>query len=766
MNRGNKPTRYPRLLLNRLAIATLAGIATLASAQAAEGHAPVAYQIGAGSVTSQLQQVAEQSAVTIRIDKTLLAGRQSPGLQGEYTPKQAIDTLLAGTDVQAVSDSAGTYSLQQGGLNLQAVMVSGEKLERSLKETTTAVSVLSGADVDTGELQSVYNIGNRVPNLTKNGAGLVNIRGVEGTGPASGVFTLISGARPRISTTVDGSAEAWSGQQYLDVGLWDVKQVEVLRGPQSTTQGRNAIGGAIIVETNDPSFTWEGATRAGWETEDGRGQLAGVVSGPLIENELAFRLAAEGLKGNTYTDYSAINGQTGKPWTVDPSAVEKHSIRGKLLWTPEAISDLSAKLTVAQRKHDGAYLNWAEGDPKDYEFTGATSNTRVSDTDSTVVSTDIEYGLSESLTAHLLLSHTDYQAHFTESGADNFQMDQDEKTDTLEARLAYAGLDNDVDGVVGVYYSKRDQDLLAAPNGFVGDDQTKTSAVFGESTVGLTERLDLILGARLEREEQTRDVTAWPGAAWQGLVQTDIGETMLLPKLGLSYAITPQTTLGLTAREGYNPGGGSLDWNTSEFYEYDKEEVKTYEFSSRSLLLNNRLSLNANLFFNDYTDYQALQNRRFTNVKGGETYGFEIDATAYLDDRLEVFGSLGLLHSKVTEANAENPGIEGNEFSSAPDYTAGLGFKKTLDSGFFFGGDVSYVAEYYSDLENTKGLEAGDYLLTNLNAGYEADEYSIRLYSRNLFDEETIYRTNANWGGNSYWVGAPRTLGIVADYRF
>ena len=319
---------------------------------------------------------------------------------------------------------------------------------------------------------------------------------------------------------------------------------------------------------------------------------------------------------------------------------------------------------------------------------------------------------------------------------------------------------------MGVYYSKRDQDLLAAPNGFVGDDQTKTSAVFGESTVGLTERLDLILGARLEREEQTRDVTAWPGAAWQGLVQTDIGETMLLPKVGLSYAITPQTTLGLTAREGYNPGGGSLDWNTSEFYEYDKEEVKTYEFSSRSLLLNNRLSLNANLFFNDYTDYQALQNRRFTNVKGGETYGFEIDATAYLDDRLEVFGSLGLLHSKVTEANAENPGIEGNEFSSAPDYTAGLGFKKTLDSGFFFGGDVSYVAEYYSDLENTKGLEAGDYLLTNLNAGYEADEYSIRLYSRNLFDEETIYRTNANWGGNSYWVGAPRTLGIVADYRF
>ncbi|MNF77192.1 catecholate siderophore receptor Fiu [compost metagenome] len=241
---------------------------------------------------------------------------------------------------------------------------------------------------------------------------------------------------------------------------------------------------------------------------------------------------------------------------------------------------------------------------------------------------------------------------------------------------------------------------------------------------------------------------------------------MFLPKVGLAYALSEQTTVALTAREGYNPGGGSLDWNTSEFYEYDKEEVKTYELSTRSLLLDNRLSLNSNLFFNDYTDYQALQNRRFTNIKGGESYGFEVDATAFLNQGLEVFGSLGLLKTKVTQANAENPGIKNNEFSMAPELTAGFGFKKSLASGFFYGADISYVGEYYSDLENSKGLEAGDYTLTNLNLGYETAEYTLRLYARNLFDEETIYRTNANWGGKSYEVGAPRTLGIVADYRF
>ena len=111
-------------------------------------------------------------------------------------------------------------------------------------------------DMDKGGENSVYDSVAATPNATHNGAGIINIRGVEGTGPGTGYNTLVSGSRPRVSTTVDGMSESWNGQRYVDVSPWDVEQVEVLRGPQSTTQGRNTLAGAIVVNTKDPSFDW------------------------------------------------------------------------------------------------------------------------------------------------------------------------------------------------------------------------------------------------------------------------------------------------------------------------------------------------------------------------------------------------------------------------------------------------------------------------------------------------------------------------------
>jgi iron complex outermembrane receptor protein len=642
-------------------------------------------------------------------------------------------------------------------ITLSTITVTGEKIDRELDATIGAVTVLRSPQVDQGDMQSVYDVIDRVPNVSANADGMPNIRGVAGTGPATGVFSFISGARPRVSTSVDGVAESWAGQSYLGAGMWDVEQVEVLRGPQSTTQGRNTLGGAIIVNTRDPSFKWEGALRAGYENQDGKALLAAVISGPLVADELAFRLAAEGLRGNGFIDYK---GGTF-PW--DPSEIRRNSVRAKLLWAPKSNPNLTAKLTVSQRTQKGEYLNFVEGaDFFDYQFAGINSNTRRQDSSNTTIGADIEYTLTPNLSARLLASHSAYVARFEESGNDRFSLDLDEKNHMLEARLVYAPQGGAWQGVAGIYHFKRKQDLNAVPDGFVGKDKVSTMAVYGESTLALNPALDLIVGARFEREEQNRDVTAWPGRPWQGRVLTDISEPVFLPKLGLAYKVSPTTSLGLTARKGYNAGGGSIDWVTSQFYEFDKEEVQTYELSARTNLLGERVKLRANLFYNDYDGYQAMLNRRFVNLPKGSSQGLEFEARAAVSRTLELSGAIGLLDTEIRQAPEGNPAIAGNAFNYAPKVTANAGLRKQLGHGFVVDTNVSYVGKYFSEIDNDARYKAGGYMLANLNLGYDTGRYSIRAYVRNLADRKVLFYRNEKLGQ----VGQPRTIGLTVDARF
>ncbi|HSX60375.1 MAG TPA: TonB-dependent receptor, partial [Tahibacter sp.] len=667
--------------------------------------------------------------------------------------------LLAGSGWVADGGSGGVAVREAGSgdeQRLSTIVVTGEKIDRPLHETTTAVSVLRDDATDSGQTRSVYDLAGRVPNVITNAAGLPSIRGVAGAGPANGVFSFISGARPRISTSVDGAAETWSGQRYVDAGLWDVEQVEVLRGPQSTTQGRNTIAGAIVVNTKDPTFDREAAARAGYENEDGKALLAGMISGPLSD-DVAFRVAAESLRGHGFIEYVDAD------WPWDPSQIRRYNLRGKLLWKPRDLPGLSVKFTLSRRDQKGEYLNTVDGDDLfAYRFHGIASNTRYQDSSNTTATADAAYAFSDAWSGHFLYSRGDYSAHFQESGTDRFSLDLDETSDTLEARFVHAPRDSASHGVIGAYYYRRAQDLLAAPDGFVGDDHVTTAALFGDGTLALGERWKLLAGGRFERERQERDVIAWPGRPWQGRVLTDISDPIFLPKLGASVDLAPATTLSLTGRKGYNAGGGSIDWITSEFYEYEKEEVETYELGLRSQPGDGRLQLAANLFHSDYDGYQALLDRRFVNVPRGRSRGAEFEATARLSERFELNGSVGWLDTEVTRADAANPQILGNEFNNAPHLTASLGFKAYAGEHVFFGAQLNRVGRYFSEIDNDPALRAGGYTLANIDAGYETTHCTVRAYVRNLTNEDVLYYRTSSLGQ----VGAPRTFGVIVDWRY
>ncbi|WNJ95412.1 TonB-dependent receptor [Vibrio ruber] len=661
--------------------------------------------------------------------------------------------------------STSTYAeknRQQSNVqNPETIVVHGEKLGGTLAENTSSVTVFT-EDADNGENQNYYDLLDRVPNVLNAPSGMPHIRGVDGRGGAGdGFLSYMTGATPRVNTTVDGVSESWTGEAFGKAGLWDTEQVEVYKGPQSTNQGRNSIGGAVVIKTKDPTFYTESKVRAGYENEDDKYHLAGVVSAPLVDNKLAFRLAAEGTKGNTPIDYS-LPDHDQYPW--DPSEIQSHNIRGKLLFKPYGSDKLTAKLTVASRREKGQYTNLVSEEGK-YEYTDS-NGTRRQETNSWNVNLDVAYLINDELKADVLLARRDYSTKFTAYPKTDWWGDIDEENYTAEAKLSYNSQDEKYSAIVGLSSYSKDQDTQT--DSLRRADKTHTYAIYFDSKIKLTPKWGLLLGARYERDDLKRD---FDHEKYPIDFKADDDNNILLPKIGVTYEVSDNSTLGLTARKGYNAGGIGYNEYKQELFRFQQEEVWTYELSSRSTFLDKKLGVNANLFYNNYDNYHTVVygdsgsrlDNYVANIPKGKTYGTEVETTYWFDSGLDVFAFVGLLKTEVTQGpGGTTENLSGKEFSYAPDLSAGLGFTQHLNSGLFFGARVNYVSDYYTDLANTESNSAGDYTVLNLNAGYAADNFTIRAYVKNATDEDYVLRHK----NDLYEIGAPRTFGIIADYQF
>lgn len=219
------------------------------------------------------------------------------------------------------------------------IIVVGSKLGLNLQETVDSVELLTEERLENDGVFELTDALARTPNVSVIGDNLntINIRGINrngtgGAGPGQAINIFLDGA-PLSNNALISSADV----------LWDVQQVEVLRGSQSILQGRNAIAGAVVLTTNDPTYEWEGAGRA-IIGEFGERRYSGLISGPIIKDQLAFRLSAD----YSESDGFITNFNTGGP---DDSG-EDLAVRGKLLFEPNALKDLRAELSVEYTESD------------------------------------------------------------------------------------------------------------------------------------------------------------------------------------------------------------------------------------------------------------------------------------------------------------------------------------------------------------------------------------------------------------------------------
>ena len=205
----------------------------------------------------------------------------------------------------------------------------------------------------------------------------------------------------------------------------------------------------------------------------------------------------------------------------------------------------------------------------------------------------------------------------------------------------------------------------------------------------------------------------------------------------------------------------------------------TYELAYRSRWLDDTLQVNANAFFNDYSNQQIpvyFDEVNFpgqtTTVNAGQShsYGGELEVRWKPTPDLNLFSSVGIVKTEFDSGSAIVNGVAvdlaGKEFPEAPAVTASFGGVWTHQSGFFMGADVSYTDGFYSSgaLDNMANQYLDGFTLVNAQLGFETENLKLTAFAKNLFDKQ--YLTSINSVGSKATVGDGRTFGLQLKGRF
>lgn len=772
----------------------------------AQAELDTAVDIPAGPLGSSLLTLSEVYRIQILAPNSLVQGKRAAALRGRSSLADALTTMLAGTQLVAKELPNGAYTIEAlpdpaptpvrslppaqdppPTPRLETLIVTGEKLERSLQETTSSVSVLTGAVIDESYLTDAEQILLRIPNVSTNGADGLVIRGI----PERGLGTGVGDTSQTSAFYIDGAVQSLGGGQTGLLSTWDVAQFEVFRGPQTTTQGRAALGGAVVVQTEDPGFEWSGRARVA-TGEFGTRQYAAAMGGPIVDGLLAFRVATDLTETDGYISVLTENGE------IDEIARDDRDLyRGKLLFTP--LDGLAATFTLSTAQAEEAPN--AINTPPPVSERRTLDAVNLTDTDITSYVFDVDYEISQKMSLTSVTAYTDRESttapieQTLAVGGFPTDINSQDQQFTQELRLSFDT--SNVRGLIGAYYSKLDEEQQRVGSGLVAPDVVlfledsfansfENFALFTDMEINLSPRWTVLAGARYDVEDSTRsesqNIFTDPPVDFLPPVEvsfppSDATFSAFLPKLGLRHDFTDRIGLTATVQRAYRPGGADIRPDTGEAVEFAPEFTTNYEVAFRGLFLNDTLSVNVNAFFVDYSDMQirfapdpANPLLRFVaNAGEAELFGVEVETLWDITDSLSLYGSLGFIDSELGVFEFQGENLQGNEFPQQAAASGALGGTWRHPSGFMATVDTAYTGSYFSALQNDPQGRTDSRFVTNARVGYKADHYGVFIFAQNVFDAQYLLSTGPNAiqpGATFGTVGQPRTLGVILEAQF
>ncbi|MEM1083137.1 MAG: TonB-dependent receptor [Verrucomicrobiota bacterium] len=677
---------------------------------------------------------------------------------------------------------------------LDLLVIDADKLERNLFENSTSVGRVDGKrleDSDIRTLNDAYRLLGNVRGPQFVDGGFV-IRGINSESPDA---ENISADQAPLSTIyVDGVALTQQAARRGPSRSWDVASIEVLRGPQTTLQGRNALAGSVNITTRDPELEiWQGAIRQTFGNY-ATNETAAMLNVPL-GTDFALRFTFEHAERESFVDYPLMVTQ---PNYDDFRMNDFIQFRAKALYDPTHLP-FSSKLTYSHSRsnptaNDVFGPNAPRPVPSFFDrlwLIGGTQQTREADAD--LVSWDNRYDLNDHTRLTSLTTFLRTKLDVDQVNAASVREDTETEW-TQEFRSNWEH--HWGKAVLGLYGSFSDFESTQLNI----KRERNNYALFGEIDYAIDDHWHVIGGGRLFHE--TYDFSS------SQTITSDVSstDTEFLPKIGLRYDFNPYHTLGFNFQRGYQSGGSGFDVNTP--YNFDPSYTNHYELSWRKDFLEGRLSIAANAFYSDWTDQQVVArtfdpttgnaSERVVNASESTLQGAEIEIEHQANECLTFFGSIGLLSTRyddfkidVTDVfgNTSTLNYDGYDFPESPSFNGSLGFSWRPGNGFYLNGDLAFSSSYYSPALFANGpfgaplqipqnnlVKVDSFITANLSAGYQLDQWTFSVFVNNLFDEDYLVGKTpsiAPGGGGVVLVdqsfatvGAPRYFGGSVEYRF
>ena len=664
----------------------------------------------------------------------------------------------ATTEASSTTEAAETVDRDGGSGFVEEITVTGQQRERSLEETTASVAVVTAEDLAASTVTDLYDVVDAVPNVhaSQGGKGF-SIRGIDQRGFGSGTGLLVN-------VEVDGVSLHNDASTYFGpYSTWDLQQVEVFRGPQSTQKGRNSLAGAIILRGRQPTYEHQAATRFSYGELDSW-QAAAMVNVPLVADKLAFRLA--------------VDQRRSDGWVENPTRSEDDydfrdllNVRGKLRFDPSDRFHGMLSFTYADNRGGEDII---ASDLFPTSRFNLSDETAEEGSEHQMVALELSYLLNDhwSLKSTSTLYRHEYLRieDTDQSPFPGNRLDQgaDDESVSQQVRLLYDG-GGKVQGVFGLYLADLNDDNLSAatlPGTFFGlpdfvsitgtlarREETENRALFGEVDLQLSERWTLTAGARFDQEEKrVRSAQSFtldpPVIALPAQPPEDLSSDYdaFLPKVALTYRLSAATAVGVSAQRGYRAGGRSIAFISQQVSDFDPETTDNYEVFLRSRSADGRWQLDANVFYIDWQDQQVavrtdlgLENDVLTvNAGSSRLQGLEAELRGRPHKALELSAAVGWVDAEFVDFVDGGADFSGNEFPFAPSWSTTLGLRWQIAERWDL--DARWLAQgsYFSDPSNVAAFEVDGRNLVHLRLGYRQGTWGAHLFVRNLLDEDYL----------------------------
>jgi iron complex outermembrane recepter protein len=800
-------------------------------------------------------------------------------------------------------------AVAQENISLEEVVVTAQRREQNLQDVPVSVTAFSGATLEQRNIKNAVEYLTITPGVSFTEDGQTGSRGMGIS--IRGVTTLVTGENAFVNSIgiyLDEFSVASVPNNVANPNLSDMQSVEVLRGPQGTFFGRNAVGGALNLTTKKPTDEFEAEVTVGGETYEGggdQGNITGIINVPIsdafkmrgvvyyadsdgyVENKCASGAGPQACpasvengftpNGADGSEQTSLNGRIHLDWDVS----EDTNILTSVYYSeddqdtdenvPSGVLDLDSIDTfgLGDGALDPGTGFWYQGNYNklSHDLDERTKN------ESTVGVINITHNLTDKVVLKSITGVIDASLdrvfdNDLAGGADTLRRDNSYDGTSWSTEFRVQITEDKYDFVAGVMYAsdeqKQDNNVAVSSQATATLDgvgwlppfpeglglaknkkkwELESWAVFADYTWHATDRLDLVVGARYTDDQVDSDLQGngigptccfpgspgYPGGPGFDFFQSFVNSPNppakgsksfdnISPRFVALYQMTDDINVYGTISQGYKAGGLSLgnntnvDGNPAIVQPFKEETLWNYELGMKSELWDNRIRLNASLYYMEWSDLQLESFRLLTpgdlssnfeqtiNIKDAEAWGSEVEMVAALTDNITFTSAIGYMNTEITSNDtAEITGgfvvdLNGLDLAKAPEWT----YNASLQYRLPIGNNEAWIQlEFvhrdgqYGDIEaltyqqtdgpapnsglsrNSIGefgdypFKTPDYDVWNLRAGFDMEHWSFSAYVQNLGEEDYYTGTGENFGVSGMRLRpTPRIIGGNIKYRF